>query len=87
MTVRTIALGYGTPNLEGATTFQKVLGTPSGKIAVCSVHDERLLELEVGSVRTRVVVIANDATESNSLEIFVSPELASGREPRDPDRN
>lgn len=55
-----------------APVFDGVLNTPSGKLSVCSVLDEVLLECDVSSCRSRVRVWANHSSEPDEIRIVVT---------------
>lgn len=52
--------------------FDGVLHTPDRRVAVCSVLDDVILEVEVATDRTRVLILANDYTEPDEIRILVS---------------
>jgi hypothetical protein len=52
--------------------FDGALDTPSRKLAVCSVLDEVVLEIEVATERVRVMVWANDRTEPTEVHVRAS---------------
>jgi hypothetical protein len=58
---------------DGAPCFDGVLETPGRKVAVCSVLDEVLLEISVGTARTHVRIWANDPAEPSELRISAAP--------------
>lgn len=52
--------------------FEGVLETPGGRIAVCSVFDEVILEIPIELARTRVQIWANDQSAPSEIDILVS---------------
>lgn len=62
--------------------FDGILGTPSMTVSVCSILDEVLLEIAVPTTRTRIQILANDASEPDKLVIMASavPAQESPRE-------
>src|SRR5262245_5176006 len=50
-----------------APVFDGVLDTPGGRIAVCSVFDQIILEIAVATARTRVRIYANDNNEPSEI--------------------
>jgi len=61
-----------------APTFDGVLETPGGTIAVLSSHDQVLLQIGVESARTRVQIWANDTSEPDRIDIWVSARENAG---------
>lgn len=60
------------PLARTAPIFDGVLDTPGRKLAVCSVLDEVILEIDVAAERTRVRVWSNDQAEPSEICILVS---------------
>jgi hypothetical protein len=64
------------PGFGHSPVFDGVLDTPSMTVSVCSVLDEVLLEIQVGTAKTHVQVWANDALEPDVVAITVEPAAA-----------
>jgi hypothetical protein len=60
------------PSGFGSPVFDGVLGTPDKKLAVCSVLDEVILEIEVAAEQARVRIWASDRVEPSEIYILVS---------------
>ena len=74
-----ICLGTEEYSGGGNGVFDGELDTPGGRVAVCSVLDEVLLEVPVPFRRSRVRIWANDDQEPSELNIRVTK--PSGIEP------
>jgi len=64
------------PSEQGTPVFVAVLDTPGRHVAVCSVFDEAVLEVEVETERTRVLIWANDQAEPSEIRITVLADSA-----------
>lgn len=59
-------------SISGELVFDGVIKTPTGKLAVCTVLDEKILEAVVSQEITRVQIWANDRAEPDIILILVS---------------
>lgn len=51
--------------------FDGTLETPAKEISVCSVDDEKLLTIPVGSEKIRVKIFTNDESEPDQIAVLV----------------
>jgi len=56
---------------QGSPIFDGYIDTPSGKISICSVTDEPLIECEVSEPNTKIFIWVNDETEPDEIYIAV----------------
>jgi len=73
-----VTLGSSFPGARpGPPAFEGVLETPGLALEVCTVFDDVVLRVAVATLRTRVLIWANDQAEPSDIRIVVS---AAGRE-------
>lgn len=56
---------------QGHPVFDGHIDTPSGRLSICSITDEPLIECEVAKSQTKVLIWVNDELEPDEIYVAV----------------